>query len=228
VPLVFGSNQNSVADCSSVWKRGDMKYFLFDIGNVLLDFDSQVLLKAMADGSGQPLKPQTEQDLAMQAAVESGCISDEEFVQYLNGAKGLSWTVDDLTNVWSRIFSINEAGHRLFNDAVQAGVPVCMLSNLAQHHVDAIEYNWPGFFGRADNLFFSYQMGLSKPDPSIYHRVLADLGTEAGQCFFIDDRPENVEAAQAEGINAHQFIPQNHAAIRTAAREFFGFQWLDV
>ncbi|MCF7848271.1 MAG: HAD family phosphatase [Kiritimatiellales bacterium] len=200
-----------------------MKYFLFDIGKVLVNFDLQGLLQAIADGSGQPLMPQSERDLAMHAAVESGRISDEEFVQYLNGAKGLSWTVDDLTGIWSGMFSINETGYRLYNDALQSGVPACMFSNLAQHHVDAIEHNWPGFFTKAASLFFSYQLGLSKPDPAIYQRVLADLGTEADQCFFIDDRPENIEAAQAAGISAHRFIPENHIAIRKAAAEFFEF-----
>ena len=33
------------------------KRFIFDIGNVLVDFDFQVLLQQIADDSGTPAKP---------------------------------------------------------------------------------------------------------------------------------------------------------------------------
>ncbi len=200
-----------------------MKYFLFDIGNVLLDFEFEKLLLALADGAGQPVRPLSERDVVMHDAVETGDLSDEKWVEYLNETRGLSWTVDDLVGVWSGIFSTNETGRGLFRDAVAAGVPVHILSNIGGHHVDAIKSNWSGFFDGVAGLFLSYQIGLRKPDPAIYHHVLEHLDAEGSQCFFIDDRPENIEAALAEGINAHHFVPENHAAIRQAAAEFFGW-----
>ncbi|MEA2068429.1 MAG: HAD-IA family hydrolase, partial [Verrucomicrobiota bacterium] len=132
-----------------------------------------------------------------------------------------SWTVDSLVDLWSSMFSINETGRGLFLDAVAAGIPVHILSNIGGHHIDAIKNNWSGFFDGAAGLFLSYQIGFRKPDPSIYHHVLDHLNAEGPQCFFLDDRPENVEAARAEGINAYHFVPENHAAIRRAATEFF-------
>lgn len=203
-----------------------MKYFLFDIGNVLLDFEFGKLLQALADGAGQPARPFSDRDVEMHDAVETGDLSDEKWVEYLNETRGISWTVDDLVGVWSGIFSINETGQGLFRDAVAAGVPVHILSNIGGHHVDAIKSNWSGFFDGAAGLFLSYEIGLRKPDPAIYHHVLDHLGAEASQCFFIDDRPENIEAACEAGINAHHFIPENHAAIRHEAADFF--EWAQV
>jgi HAD superfamily hydrolase (TIGR01509 family) len=80
---------------------------------------------------------------------------------------------------------------------------------------------WPGFFDGTTGLFLSYQMGCRKPDEAIYLQMLEQLGAEGKQCIFIDDRPENIETARAAGIHAHQFIPENHAAINKAVGEFF-------
>lgn len=198
-----------------------MKYFLFDIGNVLVDFNAQDFLRSMAAEAGRPVQELTQLDLDMISAVETGRISDAEFVDYLNESKGLSWTVDHLVAAWSNMFSIHEIGHALFLDALAADVKVYTLSNIAQHHVDAIENNWSGFFDRVSGLFMSYEMGVRKPDSSIYRETLDRLSAQGHQCFFIDDRPENVEAAREAGIEAHVFIPENYSAIREAANAFF-------
>lgn len=198
-----------------------MKCFLFDIGHVLVDFDTEDFLREISRETGRPVEPLSEQDLEKIDAIEKGLISDTEFVEYLNGSRGLAWTVADLTAVWSRMFRINETGRGLFLEAIQAGVQVYTLSNIAGHHINAIESNWNGFFDGAAGMFLSYQIGTRKPDPLIYRHVLEALDTNAEQCFFIDDRSENIDSAREAGIHAHQFIPENHAAIQSAATAFF-------
>lgn len=200
-----------------------MKYFLFDIGNVLVNFDTGIFVKELSKASGRSVERLTERDLEMIDAVEKGEISDEEYVDYLNQTHGIEWTVADLVTVWSKMFSINATGRGLFLEAVKAGVPAYTLSNIAKHHLDAIEQNWRGFFDGAAGLFFSYQMGCRKPHPAIYRQALADLDAEGSQCFFIDDRPENIAAAREAGIDAHHFIPENHDAIAAAVARFFGY-----
>lgn len=200
-----------------------MKYFLFDIGNVLVDFEFARQLEAIAAATGREVESLTEHDEEMQDAVERGRINDEEFVAYLNEVKGLSWGVGDLVDIWRGTYTTNKFGRSLFVNAVQADVPVYLLSNLAQHHADALEANWPGFFDHVDGRFFSYEMGARKPEPTIYRQTLERLGVMGDQCFFIDDMAENIEAARDAGIHAHHFIPKNHAAIRQTAAEFFGW-----
>lgn len=201
-----------------------MKYFLFDIGKVLVDFDFQNLYRIHSKHSGQPIIPFTDAEIEMRDAVESGRISDSQWLDYLNESKGLDWSMDDLVGIWSEMFTLNEIGYSLFKKAQQAaGVSVHTLSNIAQHHVDAIENNWNGFFDGADGLFLSYQIGARKPQPEIYRHALDQLGADGAQCFFIDDLLENIDAARDAGINAHQFIPENYAAVRSAASEFFGW-----
>jgi putative hydrolase of the HAD superfamily len=200
-----------------------MKYFLFDIGNVLVNFDFQELYRLHAAHSGNPISPFSEQDLERRDAVESGRISDQEWLDYINQAKGLSWSIEDLVGIWAGMFSINSTARNLLIKAQQtSGVSVHTLSNIAKHHIDAIESNWSGFFDGADRLFLSYQIGARKPNPAIYRHALEQLNADPAHCFFIDDLPENVEAARAIGIQAYAFIPENYAQINQAAAIFLG------
>lgn len=199
----------------------EARFFLFDIGNVLVDFDFQFLIARIAADSGRPPEAPGARDTAMHDAVEKGEISDAEFVDYLNKAKGLCWSVEDYIGVWCEMFSVNPAGRRLFVEALERDWPVYTLSNIAGHHMEAIERNEPGFFDGAAGLFLSYKLGVRKPDPAIYQNVLAELGAAGPQCFFIDDRPENVNAAREAGMEAHPFVPGQYDAARAAATRFF-------
>lgn len=51
----------------------------------------------------------------------------------------------------------------------------------------------------------SCYVGLRKPKPAIYKRALDILGRPAARILFIDDRQENVAAAEATGIKAIRF-----------------------
>ena len=53
-----------------------------------------------------------------------------------------------------------------------------------------------------DVIVFSSDVGVCKPDPEIFQRALAQLGVEASETLFIDDRERNVQGAKALGIHA--------------------------
>ena len=50
-----------------------------------------------------------------------------------------------------------------------------------------------------DAAVYSAEVKLLKPDPRIYQLVLEQLGLPANECVFVDDKPVNIEAAQAMG-----------------------------
>ena len=201
-----------------------MKVFLFDIGNVLADFNDDDLLAAVVDSTRLAKDEATAREPELDDLVERGLISDAEYVARLNEAKGLDWSIDELTQLWSTVFTLNATGRTLYSDAVEAGVAVCLLSNIAEFHINAIRNNWPGFFDGAEEQFLSYRIGVRKPHPDIYRHVLDALGVAGEECFFIDDLPENVEAARSLGIQAHRFAPETQDAIRAAATAFFGLE----
>ncbi len=63
------------------------------------------------------------------------------------------------------------------------------------------ERHW-GFEGITDDIVYSHEVGLAKPDPAIYALTADRLGVEPHEIVFLDDHPPNVAAARAEGWHA--------------------------
>ena len=59
-----------------------------------------------------------------------------------------------------------------------------------------------GFEDLVDELVYSHECGLRKPDPRSYALVCARLDVEAGRMVFLDDSEENVEGARRAGLHA--------------------------
>ena len=202
-----------------------MKHFLFDIGNVLFNFDFNKMYELHSAHTGTAVKPYSAEEFAVRDQVESGFVSDEEWLDYLNKNRGLSWSMEDLVQAWIDNFERNEEGIALFQKArASEGVTVHILSNISDHHILAIERICPRFFKGVDQLFFSYQLGARKPSVAIYQKALDQLGVPASDCFFIDDMAENVDAAREMGIVAYQFVPEKYDAVHLAADQFFGWK----
>jgi epoxide hydrolase-like predicted phosphatase len=51
-----------------------------------------------------------------------------------------------------------------------------------------------------DAAVYSAEVKLLKPDPRIYQILLDQLGLPANECVFVDDKPVNIDAAQALGM----------------------------
>jgi len=56
------------------------------------------------------------------------------------------------------------------------------------------------FDGLVDELVVSAELGLAKPDPAAYVRLLGSLRLPAEHVLFVDDRQANVEAAVGVGM----------------------------
>lgn len=54
-----------------------------------------------------------------------------------------------------------------------------------------------------EHVFLSHQLGLVKPDPALFERVVEASGHPPEAILFLDDIDSNVSAARAAGIDAH-------------------------
>jgi epoxide hydrolase-like predicted phosphatase len=59
-----------------------------------------------------------------------------------------------------------------------------------------------GFEDLVDELVYSHECALSKPDPRSYALVCARLDVEPARVVFVDDNEENVEGARLVGLHA--------------------------
>lgn len=199
------------------------KHIIFDLGNVLVDFDPNEVVSCVIQAAGvsEPPADLRLQDTAQVIEVETGRISDEAYAAHLRRTFGLPLTLENLISAWQKAFRLNPAGTALFHELKEQGCPVHVLSNLAWHNMEAVRRNWPRFFEHAQENFFSYELGFHKPDPRIYRAALDRLGADPADCLFLDDRPENVDGARAVGMNALVFSAERIDEIRTETKAFF-------
>ncbi len=92
----------------------------------------------------------------------------------------------------------------------QAGLKTAILSNMPVSIRDAVERcEWLPEF---DSRTYSCDLGITKPAPEIYQHCLTRLGIAPLDTLFLDDRPENIRAAEALGMHGIVFTTPNEAA----------------
>ncbi len=69
---------------------------------------------------------------------------------------------------------------------------------------------------RFEGVWASHHLGVRKPDPRFYARLLEAIDQRASDCLFVDDRLANCEAAEAAGMRVHVFT--NARDLRTRLR----------
>lgn len=65
-----------------------------------------------------------------------------------------------------------------------------------------------------DGVVASCHVGVRKPDPAFFEHMLDRVGRPPGECLFVDDRPENCEAAERAGLLGHPFVGAADLAAR--------------
>jgi FMN hydrolase / 5-amino-6-(5-phospho-D-ribitylamino)uracil phosphatase len=58
---------------------------------------------------------------------------------------------------------------------------------------------------RFDGVWASHELGVRKPDPQFFERLLDKVGHPAQRCLFVDDRKINCRAAAEAGFAVHHF-----------------------
>src|SRR5450759_1731304 len=105
-------------------------------------------------------------------------------------------------------------------DFIQSLRPNYKIGLLSNSFIDArqsLSKRFPGLLNIFDEIVFSSEVKMAKPDPRIYCLMLDKLGLVPESTIFVDDFRENVEAAHALGIHAIQF--RNSRQARQAVLE---------
>lgn len=93
-------------------------------------------------------------------------------------------------------------------------VPVALISNATSRLPRDLERM--GIHSEFDYIFNTSELGVAKPDPKVFRLIAEGVGVSPQEGFFVDDRPENVEAAARAGMTAH--LHTDVAALESALR----------
>ncbi|AGB84703.1 Phosphatase yihX [Serratia rubidaea] len=179
--------------------------YIFDLGNVIVDIDFKRVLGVWSNLSGTPLAVLAERFSMGEVFQrhERGEVSDEEFAARLCDEMGIALSFEQFAAGWQAVFvalrpEVIAIMQRLRNE----GHRVVVLSNTNRLHCNYWPQHYPEVAAAADHLYLSQDLGLRKPEPAIYQRVLEAENTPAEQAVFFDDHPDNIAAARALGMTA--------------------------
>ena len=116
---------------------------------------------------------------------------------------GIADSYDDALRVWLTIEPVAET-RELVASLRDAGVHCFLATNQDEHRGRHMHENL-GYAELFDDTFYSYELGVAKPDPSYFRAVLDRLGMPAGDVLFVDDNPANVASAREVGLRAEQW-----------------------
>jgi len=109
---------------------------------------------------------------------------------------------------WSRVDHLMVA----YVQSLRGLAEVALLSNIPGDHADAFLAAQP-WLRNLDHLAFSGKINAAKPDPAAFRHCVLAMRAAPEDFLFVDDREENVRAAQAIGMNGHVFTgPERLAA----------------
>ncbi|UQA90887.1 HAD family hydrolase [Streptomyces halobius] len=102
---------------------------------------------------------------------------------------------------WS---AVDDTMVSLVEELAAAGRRIALLSNIPEELAVHYEEHHPWLQHFAIRAF-SCRIGHAKPDPRSYRWCQEALHTEPEHIFFVDDRQENIRAAEATGMHGHLF-----------------------
>ncbi len=179
-------------------------FIYFDLGKVILDFDHQVgcqQVAKLANLSAEQVQLALFES-GLEVRYETGLVNDEQFHAKFREITGSSISKSDLLVSMSDIFSPNLAIFPLIAQLRAANFPLGILSNTCRAHWDLVFQRYTILRDFFTPYILSYEVNSMKPDATIYQRAIEMAGCNVQQCFFVDDKQENVEAANAAGMDA--------------------------
>ena len=174
---------------------------IFDVGDVILRETDHTKRfeweKRLGLASGQLTRLVQNSEPAAHAA--SGEVSERKVWQAVGDQLGLD---DVQISELQRDFWSSEQLDTTLVQFIQSLRPRYKIGILSNAWSDARYFHNTKFKMNTwvDAAVYSAEVKLLKPDPRIYQIVLDQLEVPANECVFVDDKPVNIEAAQALGM----------------------------
>jgi len=190
----------------------EFKALILDFGEVLARPQSAASIKAMADLAGLETEEFLERYWRHRPDYDAGRLSgtaywqrvlsnseSEATIDALKAADAASW-MDFREDVWELAARFKSEQGR--TALLSNGVPEVMGRVRAERTLS-------DYF---DEVVISYEVGCIKPEARIYELCLSALGVPALSALFVDDRRENLDAAEQLGLQVFQFTGDSSVA----------------
>lgn len=191
-------------------KLKKVKNIILDFGGVVLDIDFNKTYLALSELIGQDIASESG-DVPFQILVdqyERGMMNTETFLWNIQRmAKPNIVQPLQIIEAWNKMLQGWKIGQFQILYHLKRKFRSFLLSNTNEIHIDHIRKDLKKNYGIAkfeeeffEKVFYSFEIGLRKPEIAIYKYVLESAGIIPEETCFIDDRLDNIEAADGLGF----------------------------
>ncbi len=174
---------------------------IFDFGDIFINLEKDAQIEAFKKLG---LPGPNEELLEMNDKFEKGEISElqflESFYKFIPNA-----TVEEIRNAWNVIIGEFPLYRLEFLQLLSNKYKLFLLTNTDEIHIDRFEHNvgisfFSDFYQCFEKVYYSYEMGMRKPDINIFTTILNKHDLSAKRTLFVDDKKVNTDAAASLGI----------------------------
>lgn len=194
-----------------------IKTVIFDIGNVLADFCWEKFYKSFgySDEIFQRLAKATVYD-DMWNQFDKGVLSEEDMMNvFIRNDPGIEQEIRTIFRNINGTIEVYDYTHDWIHELQGRGYQVLILSNFSEKCYRECGSKMD-FVKEADGAVISYIEKKIKPDDEIYELILERYHLKPEECVFLDDKPENVAAAEKFGIHGIVFKNREAALLQMA------------
>lgn len=176
---------------------------VFDVGQVLLRFEpDEFIPRLLPPGAARVLTKEVLFTCPTWSRIDEGTISEEACARKECADIGVP-------ELWPQALYVMQHFHEQMSALPTAellpqlhtlGKRLYVLSNYGPVGFARAEERFADVFSQFDGMIISGREKLIKPDPAIYRLLLSRYGLNAAETVFIDDRAENIRAAQSVGM----------------------------
>ncbi len=186
-------------------KIHDIKAVIFDLGNVLINYDVKRAARRFSEAGGiSQIRIWAHFFLSrFEQAYTRGEISTLEFYRAASSVFKNPIPYETFKHYWNDIFWENPGMDRLLK-RIKKRYPLYLISNTNDLHFSYIKKHF-GILRHFKKRFPSHEVGARKPDLRIYRRVLKKIGLRPEETVFIDDMKKFITGARKAGMHAIRF-----------------------
>ena len=200
-------------------------WVLFDLGGVIVDVDlnwSREAWRVTTEGSYSDFD-RVFLDSGIKDKIDRGDLSEAAALHAIRALSSASLSDAQIVACWTACLRCRADSAELVREVSQRA-SCAVLSNTDPMHSGWIEEH-SGIREFISRWFYSYQCGSLKPQAAIYRFALDGLATEPQSALLIDDRADNIAAAQTLGIDTIHYTSFAEVCQALLERELLPPDW---
>lgn len=178
-----------------------IKNVIFDLGNVLLNFEPKGYLKSKIPIEKIEVVYKSIFQSEEWVSLDRGTITEEEAKEnIIDRNRELKEYIKIAFENWYDILTPVEKNIRILEKLKQNKYKIYYLSNFHDLAFKYVTQKYD-FFNKFDGGVVSYEEKMLKPECEIYERIIKKYNLNPKECVFVDDTKINVDAAIECGLH---------------------------